>query len=105
VTKYAHSQPLWLDAPPSMKAPKRVPYKPAGSEEAEEDGDKTHDSSSRLLKDFNVLAAASQRANNTEKEGDAYFCLSVLHSNQGKFEKAGRYLDSFLRASQVREHS
>ena len=80
--KYAHSQPLWVEAPPSLKAPQRMPLvlpgQAADAGGGDDDGNTAHDSNSRLLRDFRTLAAASQRANNIEAEGNAYYCASPL---------------------------
>ena len=99
--RFAHSAPLWLDAPPAMKA-----RTAARQEEEAEDGEGSpqHDSSSRLFRDFKTLASASRRANNPAAEGNAYFCISVLHENRGEHAKANAFLRRFLQASHATGH-
>lgn len=104
---FPHSSPVWLEPPPQMKAPARVAA--AGAEAAEEaEGDEEpgpqRDSSSRLFRDFKTLASASRRANNPAAEGNAYFCISILHENKGANAKANSFLQRFLQASIATGH-
>ena len=104
--RFPHSSPVWLEAPAQMKAPARVTRgaaEPTGEEE-EGEGGPQRDSSSRLFRDFKTLASASRRANNPGAEGNAYFCISVLHENKGAHVKANSFLQRFLQASIATGH-
>jgi tetratricopeptide (TPR) repeat protein len=101
-THFSHSSPVWLEPPPHLKAPARVSSTGAETAEEPEEGDESsshRDSSSRLFRDFKTLASASRRANNPAAEGNAYFCISILHENNGAHAKASSFLQRFLQAS------
>ena len=101
--KYRHSESLWLDPPPHMKAPLRVSAATSDSGEAGEDVQQ-RDGNSRLFRDFRTLAAASKRANNLAAEGNANFCIAILYDNQGAHAKAYTHLQRFLQSSRATGH-
>lgn len=99
-TNFPHSSPVWLEPPPHLKAPARVTSTGTAEEPEEDEESSSHqDSSSRLFRDFKTLASASRRANNPAAEGNAYFCISILHENKGAHSKANSFLLRFLQAS------